>query len=116
MLRDNNCLQLRNILKLMYDKNLEFLIPNTPPPYTPSDLPESQGLLYREARKLKHFVKGYSGNLSQHKREMLFIEMLEMVDRQDALLLCDMIAQTPIKGLTISTINTAFEMELIADA
>lgn len=112
-LRKNNCLELRNILKIMYDPNLKLLIPDTPPPYTPSDLPDSHGMLYRETRKLKHFVEGYSGNLTQLKREQLFIQMLETVDREDAKLLLDMIKQKPLKGLSASVINEAFNTDLV---
>jgi hypothetical protein len=112
-LRRHNCLELRNILKIMYDRNLKLLIPDTAPPYKPSDLPDSHGMLYRETRKLKHFVEGYSGNLTQLKREQLFIQMLETVDKDDAKLLIDMIAQKPIEGLTAATINKAFNTELV---
>ena len=105
-LKQNNSKELRDILKLMYDKSLEFNIPNTAPPYTPTEHPDTYGALYREARKLKYFVKGYGGeNMSQMKRENLFIEMLESVHPTDAELLIKMIAQKPLKGLPPSVIN-----------
>lgn len=105
-LKKNNSKELRDILKLMYDKSLEFNIPNSAPPYTPTEHPDTYGALYREARKLKYFVKGYGGeNLSQMKRENMFIEMLESVHPTDAELLVKMIAQKPLKGLPPSVIN-----------
>ena len=105
-LKQNNSRELRDIFKLMYDKSLEFNIPNTAPPYTPTEHPDTYGALYREARKLKYFVKGYGGDdLPQAKRENLFIEMLESVHPTDAELLCKMIAQKPLKGLPPSVIN-----------
>lgn len=105
-LKQNNSKELRDILKLMYDKSLEFNIPNSAPPYTPTEHPDTYGALYREARKLKYFVKGYGGeNMSQVKRENLFIEMLESVHPTDAELLIKMIAQKPLKGLPPSVIN-----------
>ena len=107
-LQENKSRELCNILKIMYDPNLKLLIPDEDPPYTPSTMPDSHGMLYREARKLVHFVEGYSGNLTQYKREMLFIEMLETVDKDDAKLLLQMIKQKPLKGLTPETINKAF--------
>jgi len=112
-LRKHNSLPLRNILKLVYDRNMKLLLPNVAPPYKPSDLPDSHGMLYRETRKLKHFVEGFSGNITQMKREQLFIQMLETVDREDAELLIKMIAQKPLKGLTAETINEAFQTELV---
>jgi hypothetical protein len=105
-LQQHNSKELRNILKLMYDKSMEFNIPNTAPPYTPTEHPDTYGALYREARKLKYFVKGFGGeNLKQAKRENMFIEMLESVHPTDADLLINMIAQKPLKGLPPSVIN-----------
>jgi len=107
-LKKNNSKPLRNILKLMYDSSLELNIPNQAPPYTASSSSESHGLLYRETRKLPYFVKGQLGeNLSQVRREALFIQMLETVDREDAILLCKMLEQQPLKGLSHSVINEA---------
>lgn len=108
-LQDNNSQPLRDILRLMYDKSLVLNIPASAPPYTPSQFPDSHGMLYREARKLAYFVKGFAGdNLKQVQRESLFIQMLEAVDPDDADLLVKMIAQKPLKGLTAAVINEAF--------
>lgn len=105
-LKKNNSRELRDILKIMYDKSLELTIPSTPPPYTPTEHPDTYGALYREARKLKYFVKGYGGDdLPAVKRENLFINMLESVHPLDAQLLIKMIAQKPLKGLPPSVIN-----------
>lgn len=108
-LQRHNSKQLRNILKIMYDKTLKLNIPNTAPPYTPSEFPDSHGLLYREARKLTYFVEGYDGDgLDAVRREAVFIQMLEAVDPGDAELLVKMIAQKPLRGLPASVINAAF--------
>lgn len=107
-LKKNNSNPLRTVLKVMYDKSMKLNIPNTAPPYTPSEMPESHGLLYRETRKLPYFVKGYDGdNLNPIRREALFIQMLESVDKDDAELLIKMIAQKPLKGLPASVIVEA---------
>ena len=114
-LQKNNSKPLRNILKLTYDKSLEFNIPNTEPPYTPSEMPDSHGMLYRESRKLKYFVVGFGGdNINKIRREALFIQMLETVDKDDAELLVKMIAKKPFKGLTKAVVNEAFP-DLIPD-
>jgi len=108
-LKANNSKPLRNVLKIMYDDTLELNIPNTAPPYHPSESPDSHGMLYRETRKLQYFVKGYAGDgLTPLRRESVFIQMLESVDRDDAVLLIQMINQKPLPGLTAATINAAF--------
>ena len=109
-LKQNNSRALQDILIAMYDKKkIKFLIPNTEPPYTPSQAHENQGALFREARKLKYFVQGFGGeNVAKNKREQSLIEMLETVHRDDAKLLIDMIKQQGYKGLTEKVINEAF--------
>lgn len=101
---------LRIILKNMYDtENVKFLIPNTPPPWKKNDYIDVEGMLYNEARRLKIFIEGCGyDNLNQTKREQLFISLLEDVDNKDAELLCKMIAQKPIKGLSKKVVKTAF--------
>ena len=109
-LRKNNSVPLRNILIGMYDKSkIEFLVPNTAPPYNPSESHEVHGSLLRESRKLKYFIKGMGfDDMNQIKRERVFIELLETVDKGDAELLIKMIKQKPLKGLTPKIINEAF--------
>lgn len=109
-LRKNDSGPLRNILIAAYDKSkIKFLVPNTEPPYNPSQAHENQGALYREARKLKYIVEGFGGDaISKVKREHIFIEMLETVHRDDAKILVDMIKQKGYKGLTAKAINEAF--------
>lgn len=110
-LRQNDALPLRQLLICMYDKaRIKFLIPqDSPPPYTPSPYNEGQGQLFREMRKFQYFIAGeYGGNLTNMKREQLFIELLENVDREDAKLLIQVVAQKPLKGLTIDVINKAY--------
>ena len=109
-LKENNSKELRNILILMYDKKWSFSIPSSAPPYTPSVMKESHGMLYREARKLAYFITEMKEgeNLSQVKKESLFIQMLETVDKADAKLLVQMLEKRPFPELTADTINEAF--------
>lgn len=101
---------LRVILKYTYDNTVEFLIPNTPPPWKKNEYEdEAKSLLYRESRRLKIFVKGGGyDNLNQVKRESLFISLLEDVDNEDAEILCTMISKKAFKGLTKKTVQEAF--------
>jgi hypothetical protein len=112
-LKEHDCAPLRTILKYMYDKeNVEFLIPDTPPPWKKNDYVGVEGMLYKEARRLRIFVKGNEyDSLNQVKREELFIKLLEDIDNGDAELLCKMIAQKPMTGLPKSVVHAAFPEE-----
>ena len=109
-LKANNSKELRNILILMYDRRFTFDLPTTPPPYRPSVVNESHGLLYREARKLSYFVNEMKDgeNLDRVRKESLFIQMLESVDKDDALLLLRMLAKEPYPDLPVEAIHEAF--------
>lgn len=109
-LQKNDNPALRTILKYTYDKNVEFLVPDSPPPWNKNEFEdEAKSLLYREARRLKIFVKGGGyDNLNQIKREQLFISLLEDVDNDDAELLCTMISKRSFKGLQRKTVMKAF--------
>lgn len=114
-LQKNKSKPLCNILKVMYDKSMKLNIPDTAPPYEPSELNESHGMLFREARKLPYFIEGYDGdNIHPIRRQSLFIQMLETVDKEDAELLVKMIKQKPLKGLPLATVKEAFP-NLIAE-
>jgi hypothetical protein len=113
-LRENNSEAFRTIITVMYDKKYEWNIPNTSvPPYTPSPHVESHGMLHRQARKLRYFIKGFDGdNLHQYRREFLFIEMLESIDKDDAKLMEKVLLQTPPAGLSADVINEALGLQL----
>jgi len=114
-LRKNNSQSLRTILTVMFDtENFKWNIPsNTVPPYTPSPHFESQGMLYRQTRKLRYFIKGYDGDrLNQYRREFLFIELLESIDKDDAKLMESVLLQQPPKGLTVDVVNESLGLSL----
>lgn len=107
-LQDNDSVPLRIILRLWYDENIEFLVPDTPPPYRENATSDEGMMLYHEARKLRIFVKGGGyDNLQQAKRESLFIGMLEDVCDDDSEMLCQMITREKVKGLTKQTLEDA---------
>lgn len=111
-LKANESDALKFILRIMFDrKNIKLMIPDSPPPYTPSTYHDNHGAMYNQARKLRYIVQGLGAeNLTQMKREQLFIEILETVHRDDALVLLDMIAQPrDFKGLTVAQVNAAFD-------
>jgi len=101
---------LKTVLKYWDDESVEFLVPNTPPPWKKNEYEnEAKSLLYRESRRLKIFIKGGGyDNLNKIKREQLFISLLEDVDNGDAEMLCQMISKKSPKGLTLKTVTDAF--------
>jgi len=110
-LQENTSQPLQVVLKNIYDSRVEFLIPDTAPPWTPNEFEdEAKSLLFIEARRLNIFIKGGGyDNLNKIKRETLFISLLEDLDNDDAKLLANhMISQKPVKGLTKAVVNEAF--------
>ena len=107
-LQNNDSVPLRIILRLWYDENIEFLVPDTPPPYKKNATSDEGMMLYHESRKLRIFVKGGGyDNLQQAKREQLFIGMLEDVCDDDSEMLCQIITREKVKGLTKQTLEDA---------
>jgi len=110
ILKKNDSLPLRNILVLTYDENKKFMVPDEAPPYKPSEFPDSQGMLFNNVRVLKYIVEGFSDpSIKQIKREQIFIDLLEKVDKEDAKVLCQMITKKPFKGLSKAVVAEAFE-------
>ena len=110
VLRRNQSQQLKDILALMCDSRWTFDLPETAPPYNPSDIRESHGLLYREMRKFPYFVEQRSEgkDLPRVRKESLFIQMLESIDEDDAKLVLRTIAKQPYPDLSPEVINQAF--------
>lgn len=114
-LKENNSQSLRTLLTVLYDpENYKWNIPNeTPPPYTPSPHVESHGMLFRQTRKLRYFIKGFDGDgLAQYRREFLFIELLESIDKHDAEFMIKVLLQKPLKGLTVDVVNEGLGLNL----
>ena len=109
-LRDNNSPSLRLVLQFALHPNVHVLLPEGPAPYQRNDLAdENFGMLYSEAKKLYLFCDGGNPNLSQTKREMLFIQMLETIHSKDADLLIAAKDKTlPYKGLNKQIVEEAF--------
>ena len=112
LLRKNDNIPFRNVLRLVYDTDVEFLLPESPPPWKPNESEdEAQTMLYREARRLKIFIKGggYDNMKPEMKRENLFISLLEAIDNDDAKLIANhMLSHTKIPGLTRACLEEAY--------
>ena len=115
VLKENDTTQLRDILALMCDARWTFDLPETAPPYTESDINESHGLLYREMRKMPYFVeqRQEGQGMNRVKKEQIFIQMLESIDKEDAQLVVRTIAKEPYPDLSPEVINKAFEGAIV---
>lgn len=89
ILRYYDCPALRAVLIWNFDKRVESAIPDGEVPYTANDAPAGteHTRLNQEWKKFNHFVKGVN-NLSQTKREVLFIQLCESLHKSEAELLC----------------------------
>ena len=113
VLQHYNTAELRMVLKAAFDPNIEWQLPDGEPPYKKNDAPEGTEHTYlkREARRLYHFIKGGNPNLSQNKRETMFVQMLEGLSTVEAELLVsakDKALNKKYKGLTANLIKEAF--------
>ncbi len=89
LLKKYNTQALRSLFIINFDETVISLLPQGDVPYEPNDAPEGteHTILEKEARLLHHFFKGGS-NVSQVKRENMFIQMLEGLNSGEAEVLC----------------------------
>ena len=107
-LKQNNHPAIQAVLKCIFDKNIKFSLPPGAPPFTKNEF-DDPGRLYHEYRKFYLFVEGGHPNLKQFKREMLFVELLESVDTDEAQLLILMKdKKSPHKEINRKLVEKAF--------
>ncbi len=89
LLNDFNSPALRAILIANFDESVISMLPEGKVPYKPNDAPEEteHTKLIQEYRKLYLFFKG-GANISQARRESLFIQLLEGLHAKEAEVLC----------------------------
>jgi hypothetical protein len=90
ILRKNNSLELRDVLKGAFDESIEFILPKGKP-----DIDEKEKKKYdkthlvHETKKFRYFVKGGPGEqVNALRRERMFIDMLYRIDVKEAELIC----------------------------
>tara|TARA_B100000900_G_scaffold107859_1_gene89771 strand:+ start:771 stop:1238 length:468 start_codon:yes stop_codon:yes gene_type:complete len=113
VLKHYDTAELRMVLKSGFDPNITWDLPEGTPPYKTNEAPEGTEHTYlkREARRLYHFIKGGNPNLSQNKREMMFLQMLEGLSKEEAELILaakDKELNKKYKGLTANLVKDAF--------
>lgn len=109
ILRENDSVQLRQFLRLLFDTRLKFALPEGVPPYKKSGarVDTSFTTLQMEWKRIYMFIEGGANQLKQAKRESLFISLLESLSDQEAELLCELKDRT-IKGITLKQVRLAF--------
>lgn len=101
---------LREILKYAYHPDIKFLLPSGEPPYkSVVDDSDNPTYLYPLIRKLYLFVEGGNPNLTQVRREYLFIELLESIHPKEAALLLQVKdKKIKSKGMTYNLVKETF--------
>ena len=113
VLQSHSSAAMKAVLGYTYDPNVKWLLPDGIPPYKPvAEGIEADGRLISEVKRFYLFAEGPSDaqkNLKQHRREQLFIELLESVDPGDAKVLIGMKdGKLPYRGMTRKLVADAF--------
>ena len=113
VLKKHDSVALRQVLKGAFDPKIKWDLPEGTPPFKRNDAPAGteHTSLFAEARRLWHFVKDADPNLTKAKREMMFIQLLEGLQEDDADLMIAVKEKTlnkRYKGLTDAVVKEAF--------
>ena len=106
-IKHNDSLVIRIILQAAYGPSVIWLLPPGVPPYKPNEIHDQENVLIRECEKLRYYIKGFHDELSQNKRESMFVQLLERVTPADAEMLCAIKDKKPIKGITLQHVLEA---------
>lgn len=90
ILQENESPALKAIFIWNYDESVESELPEGEVPYTPNEAPAGteHTLLAKEYRILYNFVKGGNYDISRTRKEMMFIQLIEGLHKDEAELLC----------------------------
>ena len=113
LLRQYNKDALRMVLKSSFDPRIEWELPEGDVPYTPNEAPEGteHNMQVHEARTLFHYIKGGNPQLTQNRRENMFIHLLEGLHRDEAEIVVaakDKGLHRKFKGLSSNVVREAF--------
>jgi len=105
-----NLTPLMQLLHATFHPDVKFLLPEGEPPYKQQDKNlDLQSSLYKESRRMYLFIDGLAPSLHQLKRETLFVQLLEMLDPDDARLVIGMKDKKMIiPGITYDLVNQTF--------
>ena len=114
ILKQNDSDGLRMVIKSSFDPKIKWSIPEGEVPYRANDVPAGteHTVLAMESKKLWHFIKGADAQTPQHKKEQMFIQMLEGLHDSEAKLLIaakDKRIHQVYKGLSTNVVKEAFD-------
>ena len=104
------------MLKLAFNKDLEWDLPEGSPPYKESEITDNEGMLYDELRRIYIFHKGQATEVSKARKEILFQQLIESVDKKDAVLLLAVKEKkipSVYKGITQKLVEEAYPTLLV---
>jgi len=115
-LREYNSDSLRMIIKSSFDPKIKWALPAGEVPYRANEAPEGteHGMLSYEARKLYHYIEGGNPTLSQNKRELMFVQLLENLHPDEADIIVaakDKVLHQKYKGLSKNVVMEAFDWD-----
>ena len=110
VLKEYNCLALRDILKGGFDDEIQFLLPEGEPPYEPAPERNPPTTLHKMSKKFRYFAVGGPGErLPKARVEKMFIQVLEAIDPRDAKLVIAMKDKNlDYRGLNKKLVSEAF--------
>ena len=116
LLQEYNHNALRMVIKSSFDPKIEWALPDGDVPYTRNDAPEGteHTSLSYESRKLYHFIRGGNNQITQNKREAMFVQMLEGLHESEAAVLVaakDKKLHQMYKGLSKNVVVEAFNWD-----
>lgn len=81
---------LQSILIWNFDDSVKSMLPEGDVPYTPNEAPidTEHTRLIHEYRILYNFVKGGNDGLPSSKREIMFIQLLEALHKDESAVIC----------------------------
>ena len=90
VLQEYDSKAIRSILIWNFDESIKSAVPEGEVPYEPNPSPtiESQSKLATEYRTLYNFIEGGNYDINNTRREVLFIQLLEALDPNEAEVLC----------------------------
>ena len=115
-LKDQNTDGLRVVIKSSFAPKIKWLLPEGDVPFRRNDAPAGTEHtdLHMESRKLYHFIEGGNYDITQTKRETLFIQVLEGLQESDADVLVaakEKSLHRKFKGLSDNVVKEAFDWD-----
>jgi hypothetical protein len=104
---DNTVLMMT--LKYMFDPDIAFDLPEGDPPFKENEFLDQQSNYYSEFRRMHLFIKGGNPNLTDMRRQTLFVQFIEGLDPADAKLVLAMKdKRSPYSNITEELVRKTF--------